>query len=178
MDKVKFKDDGELLKKLSFIFNIIILSIELAGIVALSLYMRHQYYKWTDTGDSTPYNGMGSAILVFVYVFMWMGLIILCVFLIFSFITILMGYKNKHKAYSVMSLIQAIVLAYLAFTFSIGCISYFEAGDFTNAEVIITTTSIFSAAIYSIVNIIIQIFYMKYLKQSKQDNVSTIMKIM
>ena len=89
-----------------------------------------------------------------------------------------MGYKNKHKAYSVMSLIQAIVLAYLAFTFSIGCISYFEAGDFTNAEVIITTTSIFSAAIYSIVNIIIQIFYMKYLKQSKQDNVSTIMKIM
>ena len=178
MDKVKFKDDGDLLKKITFIFNIIILSIELAGIVALSLYMKHQYYKWTDTSDPSPYNGMGSAILAFVYVFMWMGLIILCMFFVFSLITILIGYKKKYKAYSVMSLIQAIVLVYLAFMFSIAFISAFGKGDFTNTEAIITTTSIFSAAIYSIANIIIQIFYMKYLKRARQDNASTIMKIM
>lgn len=164
MDKTKFRYNEKLLVKLSLILNIIILIFKVGLLVWLVLTSTGIHNR-SDSSQSSEGAMYAGAIIAFVMAFIFIGIFIFTLKIIFSVGLIIVGITTKfNKLYSTLSVVSA---AYLVISVVGMLLSALKDSKGQISYVYIAYAGV---AIFLILNVIIQAFYHTInLKKSEQQ---------
>ena len=168
-EKVRFRDNEKLLKKLSLINSIVILVMRVLIIVNLFI-AKYGPYQSVMENEEEEGSFMMAGIVGFLLALFFLFVVIFVAKAIFSVITIVVGVtSNYKKTYSTLSIITAIFTSMIALTF----VSAFFDGLKTGFNILSLIAAIVLVA-FCVYNDIVQWFLyeinQKHIKPIKESN--------
>ena len=162
-EKIKLRDNGKLLVKLSLTLNILILIAKIAIVVALIISRVLIIDGISKSAESGNAGGFFAGIFVFLIAFVIIGILGFAVKAIFSAVTIIVGFSRKFdKTYSTLSLVTVVFNCVHTFGLVASLPSNIMNAKSNPYETIIYAIVVVVMLAFAIINTTIQMMLSKY----------------